>query len=77
MKGKQKTMLRIAMSVSNHVNDEVTALNLGADDYMTKPFSSEQLLARVRVALRHARQGTTDSFTSALRYRKILFCLEL
>ena len=30
----------IAMSVSNHVNDEVTALNLGADDYMTKPFSS-------------------------------------
>ena len=58
----------IAMSVSNHVNDEVTALNLGADDYMTKPFSSEQLLARVRVALRHARQGTTDSFIESGKY---------
>ena len=56
------------MSVSNHVNDEVTALNLGADDYMTKPFSSEQLLARVRVALRHARQGATDSFVESGKY---------
>lgn len=54
--------------ISDPRTDEVTALNLGADDYMTKPFSSEQLLARVRVALRHARQGTTDSFVESGKY---------
>jgi DNA-binding response OmpR family regulator len=32
----------------------VSALDLGADDYLTKPFGVEELLARIRVALRHA-----------------------
>jgi two-component system KDP operon response regulator KdpE len=35
----------------------VQALDLGADDYLTKPFSMGELLARVRVALRHAMAG--------------------
>ncbi len=37
--------------------DKVAALDLGADDYLTKPFDSEELLARVRTALRHRASG--------------------
>lgn len=42
--------------------DKVTALDLGADDYITKPFGSAELLARIRTALRHAAgsDGTTE-----------------
>jgi len=39
--------------------DKVAALDAGADDYVTKPFSTEELLARVRAALRRSEAGTT------------------
>ncbi len=44
----------IVLSVRGAERDKVTALDLGADDYLTKPFGVEELLARIRVALRHA-----------------------
>ena len=44
----------IVVSARTHERDKVTALDSGADDYMTKPFSAAELLARVRTALRHA-----------------------
>jgi two-component system KDP operon response regulator KdpE len=44
----------IVLSVREGDADKVTALELGADDYLTKPFSIAELVARVRVALRHA-----------------------
>jgi two-component system KDP operon response regulator KdpE len=44
----------IVLSVRGGERDKVAALDLGADDYLTKPFGVEELLARVRVALRHA-----------------------
>jgi two-component system, OmpR family, KDP operon response regulator KdpE len=44
----------IVLSVREGERDKVTALDQGADDYLTKPFSAEELLARIRVALRHA-----------------------
>src|SRR5215217_6811274 len=43
----------IILSVRDSERDKVTALDLGADDYLTKPFGIEELLARLRVALRH------------------------
>jgi two-component system KDP operon response regulator KdpE len=47
----------IVLSVRDSEHDKITALDLGADDYLTKPFSLGELLARVRVALRHNATG--------------------
>jgi len=43
----------IVLSVREHEQDKIAALDAGADDYLTKPFSIGELLARMRVALRH------------------------
>ena len=45
----------IVLSARDRENDKVTALDAGADDYLTKPFGTSELLARIRVALRHSR----------------------
>jgi two-component system, OmpR family, KDP operon response regulator KdpE len=47
----------IVLSVRDTEKDKVAALDRGADDYLTKPFSIEELLARIRVALRHSAQS--------------------
>ena len=44
----------IVISARGQESDKVGALDVGADDYLTKPFGTSELLARVRVALRHA-----------------------
>lgn len=44
----------IILSARGQENEKVTLLDLGADDYLTKPFGAAELLARIRVALRHA-----------------------
>ena len=44
----------IVLSVREGEKDKVAALDKGADDYLTKPFGIEELLARIRVALRHS-----------------------
>lgn len=46
----------IVLSARGREQDKVAALDAGADDYLTKPFSVGELLARIRVALRHAAQ---------------------
>ncbi|HEY0738053.1 MAG TPA: response regulator transcription factor [Herpetosiphonaceae bacterium] len=46
----------IVLSVRDDDTGKVAALDAGADDYLTKPFSMNELLARIRVALRHAGQ---------------------
>ena len=53
----------IILSVKDAERDKVLALDLGADDYVSKPFGIDEVLARVRVALRHSAQiqGTTGT----------------
>ena len=45
----------IVVSARSHESDKVAALDAGADDYLTKPFGTEELLARIRTAIRHTR----------------------
>lgn len=51
----------VVLSARGAERDKVAALDLGADDYLTKPFGVNELLARVRVALRHAARPTTGT----------------
>src|ERR1700744_966043 len=55
----------IVVSARGGERDKVTALNMGADDYMTKPFSVEELLARITATLRRTR-GSTPPEPAAL-----------
>lgn len=51
----------IVLSAREQEQDKITALDCGADDYLTKPFGAGELLARIRVALRHSEQLNTAS----------------
>ncbi|HEY5501432.1 MAG TPA: response regulator [Candidatus Humimicrobiaceae bacterium] len=50
----------IILSVRESENDKVLALDSGADDYITKPFSIGELLARIRAAIRHSKKENND-----------------
>jgi two-component system KDP operon response regulator KdpE len=55
----------IVLSVREHENDKVSALDAGADDYLTKPFGVGELLARIRASLRRSLQEIPEPlFTS-------------
>lgn len=51
----------IVLSARGQDEDKIHALDAGADDYLTKPFSVGELLARIRVALRHVAEGATEA----------------
>jgi two-component system KDP operon response regulator KdpE len=55
----------VVVSARMHERDKVEALDLGADDYITKPFGPSELLARVRTAIRHARHAKGHAPQSA------------
>ena len=50
----------VVISARSMEEDKATALDLGADDYLTKPFGTIELLARIRTALRHTRTTSED-----------------
>jgi two-component system KDP operon response regulator KdpE len=54
------TMPILMLSAVGHEDQKVSALEAGADDYMVKPFSSRELVARLRAALRRAGAGRTE-----------------
>jgi two-component system KDP operon response regulator KdpE len=51
----------VVLSARGREKDRVEALDAGADDYLTKPFGVAELLARIRVALRHATRGVNSA----------------
>ena len=62
----------IMLTAKDETMDKVTGLDMGADDYITKPFEIEELLARIRVALK--RKKVTKK--QELRYKELLMDLE-
>jgi len=58
----------IVLSARSQESNKIAALDAGADDYLTKPFSIGELLARIRVSLRHAARLAGDS-------AETLFCV--
>jgi len=58
---KASNMPVIILSVRDDESDKIAALDLGADDYLTKPFDAGELLARIRSVLRRIQPGTADA----------------
>ncbi len=58
----------IVVSARTHESEKVQALDLGADDYITKPFGISELTARIRTALRHADQVVSSSGVPAAQF---------
>ncbi len=64
VKAQAPTLPIIVLSATSDVSDKVLLLELGADDYVTKPFSPRELLARVRAALRHTSRTASVNIVS-------------
>ena len=60
----------IVLSARTSEEEKVRALDLGADDYITKPFGTSELLARIRTALRHSSRPTALSAASSIYHAK-------
>ena len=67
---QESTVPVIMLTAKGDVTDKVAGLDMGANDYMTKPFAIEELLARIRVALK-SRPTDTDKGGKSLAYGKL------
>lgn len=74
IRGSDKNTPVILLTAKDSIEDKVAGLDLGADDYVTKPFQIEELLARIRAALRinHvSEERQSDSTTNWLQFADI------
>ncbi|HTI13485.1 MAG TPA: response regulator transcription factor [Dictyobacter sp.] len=62
LRQKQDTAI-IMLTAKDHIDDRVVGLDLGADDYLTKPFAFKELMARVRAVLRRHGNNVADTLT--------------
>ncbi|QTE29836.1 response regulator transcription factor [Pengzhenrongella sicca] len=58
----------VFLTARDDTSDKVTGLTVGGDDYVTKPFSLEEVVARIRAVLRRTRPGADDADEATLRY---------
>ena len=58
----------VFLTARDDTSDKVTGLTVGGDDYVTKPFSLEEVVARIRAVLRRTRPGDDDADDATLRY---------
>lgn len=65
----------LIISARDAESEKVKALDLGADDYLTKPFGSSELLARMRTSLRHYNFQISTNTTTAKSYHVGNFCI--
>jgi two-component system response regulator ArlR len=61
----------IMLTAKDDITDKVMGLDIGADDYMTKPFAIEELLARIRVTLKHKRIDISKADTIQISSLKL------
>ncbi len=62
----------IFITAKDTENDTVTGFNLGADDYISKPFSLREVAARVKAVLRRTRQGETEHAPEQISYKTLV-----
>ena len=66
----------IVVSARDQDKEKAAALDAGADDYLTKPFSATELMARIRVAIRHLRKTTKSQLQPVLSVGELVIDLE-
>src|SRR5438477_9742970 len=66
----------LVLSARGQEKDKIAALDLGADDYVAKPFAVGELLARIRAALRRSASITQDGSGSVIRFGRVELDLE-
>jgi two-component system, OmpR family, KDP operon response regulator KdpE len=66
----------VVLSARGQEKDKVAALDAGADDYLTKPFGVDELLARIRVALRHSARPEASEGETVFKHKGLEVDLE-
>ena len=62
----------IFITAKDTENDTVTGFNLGADDYISKPFSLREVIARVKAVLRRTQQGEPERAPEQISYKTLV-----